>query len=67
MSGPAEKGEDGGYVLEQVLGKSPEKGVTVTVSTPDGKAQVLNAASSNAQGENGPGLRFHLTEAGKAE
>lgn len=67
VSGPAEKGEDGGYVLEQVLGKSPEKGVTVTVSTPDGKAQVLNAASSSAQGENGPGLRFHLTEAGKAE
>ena len=67
VSGPAETGEDGGYVLEQVLGKSPEKGVTVTVSTPDGKAQVLNAASSNAQGENGPGLRFHLTEAGKAE
>ena len=48
VSGPAEKGEDDSYVLEQVLGKSPEKGVTVTVSTPDGKAQVLNAASSNA-------------------
>ena len=37
------------------------------VSTPDGRVQVLNAASSSAQGENGPGLRFHLTEAGKAE
>lgn len=67
VSGPAEKGGDGGYVLEQVLGKSPEKGVTVTVSTPDGRVQVLNAASSSAQGENGPGLLFHLTEAGKAE
>ena len=66
-SEPVEKAQAGSYVLEQVVDKSPEEGVTVTVTTPDGKAQVLKASSGNTQGETGPELRFHLTEAGKAE